>query len=199
MNTIQLVTIAATAGLALANPVSYSDMADLSESIPSGTMAWEFHIDLSGVHFNDAQGSALNQILTIPIFEGAQITGIGWDVDLTSIGASWGSEAVMRFNGRSDIDIAVGIGDTFPVTNANYSSFGVIDLTDAGFPNILIGADGNLEIEFFESFVDNEGTGDAFFEEGSILIIQGFPIIPSPGVLAMFGLSGLAVSRRNRR
>ncbi len=197
MNTIQLITIAATSGLALAHPVSYSDIAEFSQSIPSGTEAWEFFIDLSGVHFNDAQGSALNQILTIPIFEGAQITGIGWNVNLTSIGASWGSEAVMRFNGRSDIDIAVGGGDTLPVTNFNYAS-SVIDLTDAGFPNILIGADGNLEIEFFESFVDNGGTGDAFFEEGSILTIQGFPLVPSPGTLAMFGLGGLAATRRRR-
>ena len=104
----------------------------------------------------------------------------------------------MRFNGRSDIDIAVGGSDSFPVTNAHYSS-GVIDLSNAGIPQYPYSADGNLEIEFFESFVDNAGTGDAFFEDGSILIIQGFPIIPSPGTFPLLGLAGLAATRRNRR
>lgn len=149
--------------------------------------------DISGFQSNDAQGSALNQHLIVALGAGAEVTGIGWDVNLTSIGGSWGSEAVISFGGQINLTPS---GDGFPVTNMNYQS-GIVDLSDIALPNITVDGAGNLDIEFFESFVDNGGTGDTLYEAGSTitLAVKG---IPTPGSLAVLGLGGLVAGRRRR-
>ena len=191
MKTIAL-TIAAAAGLATASPIITTNLTDYtvdSAGVATATMT----LDVGGMQFNDAQGSPLNQILSVFIGVGSEVTGIAWDVNLTSIGASWASEAVMGFEGQINLTVSA---DANPVTNMNFSS-GIVDLSDNGLPNITVGADGILDIEFFESFVDNGGTGDNFFEAGSTVTIVG-NFIPTPGSLAVLGLGGLVAGRRRR-
>ncbi|MGV6813980.1 MAG: PEP-CTERM sorting domain-containing protein [Phycisphaerales bacterium] len=193
MKTIALTALAAAAGLATASPVLNTSLSEYTvdtAGVATGTMV----LDVSGYQSNDAQGSALNQILSVFVGVGAEITGIAWDVNMTSIGASWGSEMVLGFEGQINLTPS---GDANPVTNVNYSS-GVVDLSDNGLPNITLSADGVLDIEFFETFVDNAGTGDNFFEAGSTVTIVGTGFVPTPGSLAVLGLGGLVAGRRRR-
>ena len=198
MKTIAFTIIASAAGLALSNPISVGDRSDPFShgEFGSGTTGIITTIDLTGIQFNDVQGSALNEVLTL-IFPPAgfvDIIGIGWDISLTTIGASWASDATIGF--EDQIFFTPGEGDSFSVINANYSSPGILDLTDNGFSDIHLTGDLTLDIEFFDTFVDNGGTGDAFFEPGSVLYIQY--IYPTPGTLGALGLGGLIATRRKR-
>ena len=197
MKAIALTALAAAAGLATASPYLASGLTDYSVS-NAGAATATLTIDVSGAQFNDAQGSALNQMMSIALANGAVVTGIGWDVTLTSIGASWANEAVINFEDQIFLTVA---GDANPVTSMNYTSGGIIDLTDdVSLPNITLdtlGASDTLDIEFFESFVDNGGTGDNFFEACSVLFLQ-VACVPAPGSLAILGLCGLVAGRRRR-
>jgi hypothetical protein len=197
MKTIALTTLAAT-GLATANPIQVGQFAgNTGKTVDTaGTPTGSITIDISGFQSNDAQGSALNQILSVFIGIGSEVTGLIWDVNLTTVGESWASESVMNFGGQ--FFLTPGSADSFSVTNQNYNSGGIVDLSDNGIPNILPDGAGNLDIEFFESFVDNAGDGDGFWEAGSTVTLVG-AFFPTPGPLAALGLGGLIATRRNRR
>jgi hypothetical protein len=199
MNTIALTVLAAAAGLATANPISAADQFAGTTVDTAGSPTSSILVDISGYQSNDAQGSALNQILSVFIGFNTEITGISWDMNLTTIGGSWASESVISLGGQ--LFLTPGIADGYGVTNMNYNSGGLVDLSDNGIANILPDAAGNLDIEFFESFVDNNGTGDAFWEPGSTLTLAGtgFLYPPAPGTLAALGLGGLIATKRNRR
>ena len=193
MKTITLAAIAVSAGFAHADLFSSQDAMNPSTATPNGAAQSNIlTIDVSGMQFNDISGSALNQTLSVFIGQGQLVRGIAWDVNLTTIGASWASEAIMGFEGQ--IILTAGTDDN-PVSNMNYNSGGFLYLQDEGVPDITVGADGILDIEFYESFVDNAGTGDSYFEPGSTITITN---LPTPGALAMFGFSGLALARRRR-
>jgi MYXO-CTERM domain-containing protein len=194
MKAIALTALAAAAGLATASPYLASGLTDYSVN-NAGAPTQTITVDVSGINFNDAPGSALNEMLSVALGLGAEVTGIGWDVNLTTVGGSWASEAVIDFEGQ--INLTVGIGDDFGVTNQNYASGGILDLSDNGLPNITLGGDGNLDMEFFEGFVDNGGAGDAFFEQGSVLFLA-VTGVPTPGSLAVLGLGGIVAGRRRR-
>ncbi|MEM7316760.1 MAG: hypothetical protein AAF497_26805, partial [Planctomycetota bacterium] len=86
------------------------------------------------------------------------VTGIGWDLTLSSFDPSWLSEATIGFNGGLSLSPAA--GDDMPGIDVPYSSDGIVDLT--AVPNASGGTDdlsfvatgGLLEITFFESFND---------------------------------------------
>ena len=198
MKTVVLTILAATtafagAGIISSDHFSSNNALSYTSSDPTGA-AWpyEITIDVSGMQFNDAQGSPFNQILSILVGQGQTVRGIAWDVNLTTIGASWASEAVMGFEGQVNLTVAE---DPNPVSNMNYNSGGFIYLEDLGIPEITVGVDGMLSIEFFESFIDNGGTGDSFFEAGSTITITN---TPTPGTLAFLGMTGLLSTRRRR-
>lgn len=195
MKAIALTTLAAAAGLATASPYLATGLTDYSVN-NAGAATATITVDISGFQFNDALGSPLNQTLGVALALGAEVTGIGWDVNLSSIGASWASEAVLNF--EDQIFLTLAVGDDAPVSNMNYSSGGLIDLSDdVSLPNITLGGDGVLDIEFFESFVDNAGTGDSILEAGSVIFLQ-VSGVPAPGSLAILGLGGLVAGRRRR-
>lgn len=194
MKAIALTALAAAAGLATASPYLATGLTEYGVN-NAGAPTQTITIDVSGINFNDAGGSALNEMLSVALGLGAEVTGLGWDVNLTTVGGSWASEAVINFEGQ--INLTVGIGDDFGVTNQNYASGGILDLSDNGLPNITLGGDGNLDMEFFEGFVDNGGSGDAFFEQGSVLFLA-VTGVPTPGSLAVLGLGGIVAGRRRR-
>ena len=194
MKTPPFTLIALTAGIACANPVSAPDQSELSTNDP-----YRHHdsvtYDFSNYHFNDAQGSALNDVFITDFSPFILVTGVSWNVNLTTIGASWASEATIDIAGLFQVNVS---DDAFPVTNQNYTSNGVFEFSDNGIDDIEnFGAPQLFDFEFFESFVDNGGTGDAYFGPGSTITFHG-KFLPTPGTLAIFGLGGLAATRRRR-
>lgn len=137
-------------------------------------------IDIGGVNSWDLEGDLDNEVLDFPLDTGTIITGIGWDVTLTSIGVSFASEAKISYADNGDtplLFLTPGIGDDFPVTGARYFSddgaggVGIFKLADSAIPDILISS-GILHLEFFESIDDGAGAIDTEYGAGSTLFIQ---------------------------
>jgi hypothetical protein len=141
---------------------------DLDE--PAGVPDTILTIDISGVESWDPLDDPSNTVLTECLGNGAQMTGIGWDVTLTTVGASWLSEAVTYFDGQdldgSGLFLTVGVGNSMP-GSMSFSSGGILDLTDNGIANIVIGDDTSLYMQFFESFDDVPDAVEAVYEDGS--------------------------------
>ncbi len=165
-------------------------------------------IDITGYNSWDGLHAPPNEILQELLGAGAIMTGIGWDVTITTQGGSWLSEAVTYFDGQdlddSGLFLTPGVGDGFPGT-ASYSSGGILDLTDVMIPNIPIGDDGTLYLEFFESFDDAADAIDATYDPTStydIAYIAGAPVptVPTAAMIllavALVGLGSLLLRRR---
>jgi hypothetical protein len=171
---------------------------DLNE--PSGVPDTIVTVDITGVESWDLLDDPDNTVLTECLGEGAAMTGVGWDVTLTTVGASWLSEAVTYFDGQdldgSGLFLTVGVGNGMP-GSMTFSSGGILDLTDNGIPNIVIGDDDNLYMQFFESFDDVADAVDAAYDPTSTydIAVLGFNCItgfdPSIPTLNTVGLIGL--------
>ena len=129
------------------------------------------------------------------------LDGLGWDLTIDTVGASWLSEAVIGFQspaGTELFSLTAGVGDNFPGTMF-YSSGGIIDLDTAlGFTPLIGG--GLLTVEFYESFDDVSGAIDAFYLEPSTLTFD-VSAVSEPGILALlgFGLLGMGLARRRMK
>lgn len=131
-------------------------------------------LDISGEQSWDSLYDSSNTILYVPINAGDLMTGIGWDVNLATIGYSWLSEARFYFDG-SDRDgyglfLTPGYLDGTPGTG--YYTNSVIDLVANGIPYIPIQADGQLWIELFEGYDDVNDAADADWLTTSLLTIE---------------------------
>lgn len=173
-----------------------------SQAQASGT---QINVDLTGVQSFNGYSNALNTILTVNIGVGNFITGIGWDARVSTVGASYASEATITIrdtlapfvaNGYIDLDIFAtsfstgNFSDTLAVQKAPFTDGRIFD---AG--PVLADALGNVYIEFWESFNDSATGVDANW--GGSLTLQ-VAAVPAPGALALLGLAGV-VSRRRRR
>jgi hypothetical protein len=167
-------------------------------------------LDISGEQSWDSLNDPSNTVLLVPLGAGASMTGIGWDVNLATIGASWLNEARFYFDG-SDLDLTglfltPGFADATPGVGS-YSSGGILDLTDNGIPDIPILADGTLYIQLNESFDDVADAADADWTAGSTLTIEyegGAPAVPTVGEWGMVALGatllgGVVVMTLRRR
>ncbi|MEW6073041.1 MAG: choice-of-anchor J domain-containing protein [Planctomycetota bacterium] len=140
-------------------------------------------LDISGMQSWDYLGDPSNSWIYVPIPVGDNMIGIGWDVNLATIGASYLSEAAFHFDGSDQVDpglyLTPGSADNFPGTGYYYSP--VIDLTDNGIPDIPILADGLLWIELFEWYDDVNDAADADWVAPSTLtIVHETPVVPPP-------------------
>jgi len=194
MKVIALTALAATAGLAVANPISVGQFAGTTVD-NAGTPTTTVVVDISGLNSWDLAGAIDNEFLAIGLALGAEVTGLGWDVTLTTFGGSWASEAQIDFEGQ--VFLNVGAGDDFSVSGAAYSSGGILDLSDLGIANITLGGDGVLDAQAQETFDDVGGAIDATYGSGSTLTLAVVGI-PAPGSLAVLGLGGLVAGRRRR-
>jgi len=176
--TIALAVIAATAGLASAD-----------------TMV----IDVSGTEFFDAFGDSSNTILSVLVGASASITSISWDLNLTTYTdpnasfPSWASEANIDFNGLLNLQVS---GTADGVVNENNA--GTANMTDVLGGPLVLGADGLLNMEFYESFDDSADNADSGMKDGSTITLNGNGFVPTPGSMAVLGLGGLVAGRRRR-
>lgn len=157
-------------------------------------------LDISGEQSWDGLDDTSNTVLVVPLGSGASMTGVGWDVNLTTQGGSWLSEARFYFDGSdhdfSGLFLAPGIADGF-AGSGSYSSGGVLDLSDNGIPDIPILGDGNLYIQLFESFDDAADTVDGDWTAGSTLTLVydgGGPVIPTVSEWGLIILTALLLA-----
>lgn len=157
-------------------------------------------LDINGEQSWDSLDAAANTVLAVPLGAGASMTGIGWDVNVTTVGGSWLSEARFYFDGSdhdfSGLFLAPGIGNNFG-GSGSFSSGGILDLTDNGIPDIPILGDGNLYVQLYESFDDAAGAVDADYTAGSSLTIVydgGGPVIPTVSEWGLIVLTALLLA-----
>ncbi len=155
-------------------------------------------IDISGYESVDSQGSENNRILDISVADRdfATIFALSWDLNLSTVGYSWASDSRIGFS--SQLFLTPGFDDNFTVTNANYSSNGVINLDNIGLPDIQLGVDSILSLEFFEDYDDAPGKTDAIWLPGSTITIYSTGWLPTPSAATTIALATLITSRRKR-
>jgi hypothetical protein len=129
------------------------------------------YLEITGIDSVDSYQSPNNVLQTITIPAGSNITGVGWeDVTLSAYDPSWGSEAGIMFNWENDGQPFAGYilifgEDTAPGDFGPSTDFE--DLTqDWNFSD----ADGEIVVEFFETYDDAEGVVDGQWTGGRIYI-----------------------------
>lgn len=126
-----------------------------------------------------------------------EIDGIGWDLNVTTIGPSWLSEAALDFdNGSLTLIPGAGVdasGEQF------FSSGGVLFLADLGLANIFL-QDGLLTLQFFETFDDTPLELDAILS-GTVTLSTVMAPVPLPAAVWFFasGLLATGVIGRSQR
>jgi len=159
-------------------------------------------IDVSGFGFYGEQGNVLNDVIRSRIFGvkagSVTIMGLGWDLNMETVGASWLSEATLGLGGTNlqAMDLTPFLGEDFP-GSGHASSNGIFDLQGKGM-QFQLGDDNTFQIELFESFVDDPGGLDAFFLEGSTITIEFQATLPSPGGVGVMVVCGIGLTRRRR-
>ena len=159
-------------------------------------------VDISGTESWDLQGDPSNTVLDVPI-PGAEVSGIGWDLSLTTVGSSWLSESAISFQGSQDsLFLSVGTGDNSS-GSASYSSDGILLLSDLGIPNIQIDG-GSMALEFFETFDNVPDAPEAIYTNGTISIQYEAPAVPAVSgagmaVLVLFLFLAMCLSTKARK
>lgn len=129
--------------------------------VPSACVSFE------GIDSWDGLDDTDNIIIDLDIGAGNALTGVGWDIGIASVGASWLSEPTILHSdstGSADpngINLTVGIGNDGP-GDEDFSSGGVfVVFADNMLPDVVAGADGILRLQIFEGFDDVPDAVDA--------------------------------------
>jgi hypothetical protein len=184
---------------------------------PEGTPTLIVNVPIGGLSTDNACGGAAapgagNTVVNVGLGAGAVVTGLGAVGGYESFSPSWRSEVRTVFRGANPAETILlsFSGDDSPGTVT--FDFPPIDLTGASFPNITLGASGNLSIELCEDFADASVSPDATFAAGTTLRVACFncfdpfaePPVPAPtlnqwGLIVLLGMmtliGGLAVRR----
>lgn len=183
----------------------------VNPTAPGGGIAegLDVTLDITGLEAWDLVGDASNTVVVLdaaaaiglpsgsPIF----FNGIGWNANITTIGASWRSENRIYFDDNVAPDLTglflrMGSANASP-GSTDYSSGGVIKLMDAGIAPIAL-PDGLLRLEFHETFDDVPDAVDSLYGAlatgaPSTLTLQ---FTPEPTSLVSLALAGLLAFRR---
>jgi hypothetical protein len=128
-------------------------------------------VDVADTPSYDSVGASCNIRMTIPAPSGRDsFNGIGWDVQLTATSPSWRSEIavlITNVNGEGYV-LRPGAADTSAGTGT-YTSNGVGKLCDVyGLPDLPL-PDGNLYLEFYETYDDFSDCGqDGNWDSGTL-------------------------------
>ena len=89
-----------------------------------------------------------------------------------------------------DVNATPGTGDDTPGT-VSYTSGGVINFSDVGIPNGLVAnaTTGDINVEFFESFVDVDGAVEGVYNQGSNITVQ-YALTCDGGAVANIEIDG---------
>jgi hypothetical protein len=196
-----LVALAASGPAQAAGNGSFSRVVSglASAALPTPWLAGpDLTLNVAGITSFDGLGATGNTLLRLNAEPGAPVDLLSWSLSLSTLGASWLSEATVLFtNSNGDgVLFSPGLGDDFAGTRGYSGSVSLVGL-QLGF-NVL--ADGQLLVEFFETFDDNVGAADALYLSGNISF-AGIGVIPEPatyGLMAL-GLFGVAVAARRRK
>ncbi len=192
MNVSTKSAIALAISAAFAAPMASADVVSFDVT---GINSWDDATDPFGA--NESYVFDVAAALGLASGTAVTITGIGWDVSIETVGASWLSEASVGING--EITLAPGAGDDAPGV-ASYTSGGIIDLASIPLPDLLL-ADGLLVLDFFEGYDDVVGAIDATWTGGTLDFdaFEAAPIpLPAAFPLLLTGLVGLFAARRRR-
>ena len=155
-------------------------------------------VNLAGIESRDALGSANNVVLVLDAVPGATVDMISWDLTLSTVGASWLSEATLLIRNSAGDGVAFnpGFGDDASGSDSYFGTAGLVGLGTA----FTVLADGKLYLEFYESYDDVSLAADAVYERGSITL-AAIGVVPEPAAytLLALGLLGLAATTRRRR
>lgn len=136
-------------------------------------------------------------------YEGFEMSGVGWDVDLEAFSPSWLSEIGVQFNestglGTEWISLNPGVGTDTSGTGTFSSA--LVTFSSVSLPNIVLNPDNVLRMEFFESFDDSSVAPDGQWLAGSTLELQfEAQAVPEPATMAILGLGAAALLRRRRK
>ncbi|MDI9637290.1 PEP-CTERM sorting domain-containing protein [Geitlerinema splendidum] len=166
-------------------------------------------LDLSGAASWDGYGDPSNNVFFMNIGANSTVTGVEWNIDLRTVGASWLQEAIIDFdNSTSSSSDWFALNPGFGLANSGnqvFNSGGMILLANADDQvlftnggNLTVGNDGLLKVELFETFDDVADAIDANYGQGSYVTIQYEPI-PEPATMAVLGLGAAALLRRKRK
>lgn len=153
-------------------------------AVPDGTPTVTFSVSIAP---NDtttacaAQPAPTEPVISLAVGPNAVITGTGWNTTQTAFAPSWLSELTIQYYNNVGAQVAVnpGFGNDAPGGPTNFTSGGVLDLTDNGLPNIQIGADGILRLGLCEGFLDNANPDGRFSAPSTITIACNNCVDPS--------------------
>ena len=164
-------------------------------AMAGGAFGQSVVVDITGVQSRDEQGNPINFVLGVDLgLANAEVTGIAWDLLYTPNSPSWTSQPHMTYGDTAgsnaydwDMGSWGGVNNSIPIT-----------LVGSDTTSFFVGADGILQIEFWEDFVDFAGAADGFYgsQLPSPLTIR---FVPAPSSLALIGFGGLLAMGRRRR
>lgn len=177
---------------AIAVPVFAALLPLMAQAIP-------VTFDVAGIKSQGELGASANTVREINVGANAEIKGISYNVNITSVNPSWLSEMSLQFSDAAQsAGLALNFGNDNHAGTASYSDS--FDLVALGL-NFMVGSDGILRLEFFDSYFDNVGAFDGTWNFGTITFdVASANTVPEPASLALVVLAlagmGVAASRR---
>lgn len=153
-------------------------------------------VDVSGAQSVNLQGEAGNTVLLVDIGAHMLLNSIDWAVTLNAVAPSSLGEMQVSFGNSSGLDLVTFSPDAFDAGAGSYA--GSLSLAGLG---VATGADGQLRIEFSESFKDFAlGTVEGRWTSGTLSFDVSAVPEPASALLALLGLGVVgARARRSRR
>lgn len=169
----------------------------IAASMMAGTAAHAGVVtfDVAGISSNAGFGDASNETHFINLFEGARITAISWNVNLSTFSSSWLSEIGVDLSDGSanGFSLFAGIGED---ASGSGSFSGSADLIALG-TDFYVGSSGKVRLEFFEYLDDVISAADGRWDRGSLTVTY----VPEPSsfALAALALLGVGITTRRRK